>query len=58
MDEDNRIKESIKVVVDDLKTQNYLIEALELPKAKRGHPSVEEHSIGANLLESIIRKYY
>ena len=58
MNKNDLVKESIKEVVSSLKKDNYLIEELELPKAKRGHPSVEEHTIGSFLLEEVIKKYY
>ncbi len=55
MNKDDRIKNSIKIIVEELKSKSFLIEELELPKAKRGHPSVDEHLMGSYLLERIIK---
>lgn len=55
MDKKIELENAIKDTVFELK-KDVKIDYLKFPKAKIGHPSVEEHTAGAVLLETVINR--
>lgn len=54
MNKNDNVELAIKEVVNELSNEGLKVYSLKLPKAKRGHPSVEEHQAGAKLLIDLL----